>query len=100
MTMSAAPSKRAVAVATACMRADGSADFAFTIVAVTPEEMAEGVHYGLADAKLLENGYEEPFVHFAQGEGPVFLHAAVRQYLGLPPDDNDLNNPLVVEQRR
>jgi hypothetical protein len=31
---------------------------------------------------------EEPFVHFDEGESPDFLHAAVRQYLDLPPATN------------
>jgi hypothetical protein len=98
MTMSAVPQKRTMI--TACMRCDGSPAFAITNFCVTPEEMAEGVHYTLADAQLLQNGYEEPFVHFDQDEMTAFLHPALRQYLGLPADDSDLTKPLIVEKHR
>jgi hypothetical protein len=74
-----------VAIVTACMNADGTPDFALTEVMVTPEQAENGVHYALAEARLLERGYEEPFVHYAADEAPAFLHEAVRQYLGLSP---------------
>jgi hypothetical protein len=52
-------------IVTACMRADGTPTFAYQIVEVTAEEADNGVQYYLAEAQLLEEGYEEPFVHFA-----------------------------------
>ena len=55
---------------------------------MTPEERDNGVHYCLAEAELLGGGYEEPMVHFAEGEAPPFLHPAVRRHLGLPPADD------------
>jgi hypothetical protein len=73
--------KHPVTVVTACMRADGCPDFAVTHVAVTQEEAENGIHYYLAEAELLEAGYEEPFVHFDEDEAPAFLLPAVRQYL-------------------
>jgi len=79
--MSPSEGKGKVAVVTACMRADGLPDFALTHVEVSPEEYDNGIHYYLAEAKLLERGFEEPFVHFDELEAPPFLHAAVKQYL-------------------
>ena len=46
------------------------------------EQIDNGIHYYLAEAELLENGFEEPFVHFDENESPPFLHPAVRDYLG------------------
>lgn len=76
--------KRPIAIVSACMRSDGTPTFAYQVVEVTPEEADNGIHYYLAEAELLEDGYEEPFVHFDAQEAPPFLHEAVRQYLGLP----------------
>ena len=79
--------KRAVTVVTACMRADGLPGFAVTRVEVTREEYEEGIHYYLAAADLLEAGYDEPFVHFDEGEAPPFLLPAVTEHLGLAGRD-------------
>ena len=75
--------KRPIAVVSACMRSDGCPDFAFNEVEVTFDEYENGVHYDLVNDRLADAGYEEPFVHFSQHEAPAFLHAAVRQYLGI-----------------
>ena len=75
--------KEPIALVTACMRADGAPTFAYQVVEVTSQEADNGIHYYLAEAQLLEEGYEEPFVHFDALEAPPFLHEAVRQYLGL-----------------
>ncbi len=82
--MSVAEGARPLTIVTACMNADGTPDFALTTVEVTQEQIENGIHYYLAEAELLEAGYEEPFVHYDQDESPAFLHPAVRQYLGLP----------------
>ena len=74
-----------ITIVTACMNADGTPDFALTIVEVTQEQIENGIHYYLAEAELLQAGYEEPFVHFDQDEAPAFLHPAVRQHLRLSP---------------
>jgi hypothetical protein len=76
---------RPVAIVTACMQADGRPTFALNEVQATPEQIENGLHYYFAEAQLLEDGFEEPFVHFDQAESPAFLHAAVRAHLGLPP---------------
>ena len=73
--------KRKLAVVTACVRADGTPDFALTEVEVTAEEYADGVHYDLTEERLKEDGFEEPFVHFDEDEAPGFLLPAVRQYV-------------------
>lgn len=70
-----------VAVVSACMRSDGLPDFAITEVEVTAEQAENGIHYSLVEAELLEAGFEEPFVHFAEEESPAFLFSAVKQYL-------------------
>lgn len=75
---------RRIAIVSACLTANGTPTFALTEVEVTAEEAENGVHYYLAEAQLLEEGYEEPFVNFDDMEAPAFLHHAVRQYLGLP----------------
>jgi len=85
--------KRTIAVVTACMTAQGLPAFVLNEVEVTHDEAANAIHYYLVEADLLMAGYEEPFVHFAEGEGPEFLHPAVRQYLGLPLKDCD---PIII----
>src|SRR5438874_13589566 len=82
--MPQASDKQPIAIVSACMRADGTPTFAYQVVEVTPQEADNGIQYYLAEAQLLEEGYEEPFVHFPAPESPPFLHEAVRQYLGLP----------------
>jgi hypothetical protein len=66
-------------IITACMRSDGSPTFVRTEVEVTPEERDNGVHYYLAEAQLIEAGYEEPYVHFDDRETPAFLAAAITE---------------------
>ncbi len=73
--------KRPVTVVTACTRADGLPDFALTRVEVTGEAVDNGIHHYLAEADLLEAGFEGPFVHFDEDEAPPFLLPAVREYL-------------------
>jgi len=75
--------KHPIAIVSACMRVDGTPHLAITEVSVTQEEIENGIHYYLAEAELLDAGYEEPFVHFAEDESPAFLHPAVREYLDL-----------------
>lgn len=65
-----------VVVVAACMRHDGLPTFALTEVEVTQEEADNGRHYDMAEERLMQNGYEEPFVHFADNEAPTFLTAA------------------------
>ena len=90
--------RQPVTIVSAVMRPDGSPDFALTEVEVTDDGRANGAHYALAEAELLARGFEEPFVHFDDAESPDFLHAAVRQYLGLPPA-NRQPQPALLEER-
>src|SRR5437868_6660993 len=71
--MPQAEGKRPVTVVSAVMRPDGVADFAITRAEVTDDEIADGIHLYRVEADLPEAGYEEPFVHFPQGEAPPFL---------------------------
>jgi hypothetical protein len=71
-----------VAVVSACMTVEGFPTFVLNEVRVTTEEQAEGVHYPEAEKCLLDGGFEEPFVHFDEGESPAFLHPAVRALAG------------------
>src|SRR4051812_2768926 len=73
--------KRTVVVVSACMRADGTPAFALNSVEVTRDEAENGIHYYLAEAELLEAGFEEPFVHFDETEAPPFLVPAVTEHL-------------------
>jgi hypothetical protein len=77
--------KRPIAIVSACMRGDGTPTFAYHILEVSSQDVDNGIHYYLAEAQLLEEGYEEPFVHFDAQEAPPFLHEAVRHFLGLSP---------------
>jgi hypothetical protein len=83
--MADSPGKRTVAIVSACMSCDGTPALVLNEVAVSEDEILNGIHYYLAEAQLLNDGYEEPFVHFDQNEAPAFLHAAVRNRLGLTP---------------
>jgi hypothetical protein len=73
--------KRSIAVVTAYMRHDGIPDFKLNEVEVTHEEYENGVHYYLAEAPLIQAGFDEPFTHFDEYEAPPFLLPAVRQHL-------------------
>ena len=97
--MSARSDEHTIALVTACLTADGTPDFALTEVTVTLEQAENGMHYALAEVQLLEQGYEEPFVHFADGESPDFLHAAVRQYLGLSSTPAAPTPPILTKER-
>ena len=92
--MASAGEARSVTVISAVMKASGLPDFALTEVEVTPDEAANGVQYERVEERLVADGYEEPFVHFAGREAPNFLIPAVRQYLGLPERRHDSNNPV------
>ena len=81
--MDAVTGQRSIAIVTACTDANGSPDFVLNTVQATPEEIANGIHYYLAEALLLEDGYEPPFVHFDEDEAPDFLLPTIREYLGL-----------------
>jgi hypothetical protein len=90
--------RRSLSVVTACMAADGKPTFALTEVTVTQDEYENGIHYYVTEGELLERGLEEPFVHYDELESPCFLHAAVREFLGLvtthpSPDHLPLEQP-------
>lgn len=74
-----ASDKRTVSMVTACMRTNGAPTFARSDVAVTQEEIENGIHYYLVAGDLLSAGYEEPMVHFTIEEAPAFLFPAVEQ---------------------
>jgi hypothetical protein len=76
---------RPVAVVTACLTAAGTPALVLTTVAATAPERDNGIHHYLVEGELLEAGYEEPFVHFDEGDSPPVLHPAVRRHLGLTP---------------
>ena len=72
-----------VIVVSACMTAAGLPDLTLSEVEVTPEEYENGAHFTLAEQHLFAAGYEEPFVHFSESEGPGFLLPAVRRHVGI-----------------
>lgn len=73
--------KRVRSVVTACMTRQGMPTFVLTSVAVSEQEMENGIHYALAESQLFVDGYEEPFCHFDEEEAPPFLIPAVREFL-------------------
>ena len=83
--------KRPITIVSAVIRQDGLPDFAVTQVEVTQAEFEVGIHLYLAEADLLEAGFEEPFVHFPQGKGPPFLLPAVQEYLNVAAANNVLH---------
>jgi hypothetical protein len=91
--MNAWEGKRRIPVVSAVMTRSGLPDLVLTEVEVTHEEAENGVHYYLVEAELMTAGYDEPFVHFPVGEGPPFLHPAVRAHLGLPAADEPIITP-------
>ena len=52
--------KRPITIVSAVMRQDGFPDFVVTQVEVTQAECDVGIHLYLAEADLLEAGFEEP----------------------------------------
>ena len=66
-------------VITACMTRQGTPTFVLTKVAVSEQELQNGIQYDLVESQLFIDRYEEPFVHFDQDEAPPFLLPAVRQ---------------------
>jgi hypothetical protein len=79
--MPASTGQRTLTVVSACMTVAGSPTFALNQVEVTQEEYENGVQYSLAEVKLMDAGYEEPFVHFDETEAPAFLVPAVNKHL-------------------
>ncbi len=71
--MNSSEATRRVLIVSAVMNAAGLPDFALTQFDVTVEEEENGAHFWLAEQELLARGYEEPFVHFGEGERPDFL---------------------------
>ena len=91
------PQTQSIAVVSACMHPDGRPRFALRTVEVTAEEAANGVHYDLVEKLLRRAGYDEPYVHFAPGEAPPFLHSAVKEHLA--SEGLDCLPPLLVEKQ-
>jgi hypothetical protein len=81
--VSAANDIRTIAIVTACMRADGLPTFVRTEVEVTDDQAENGIHCYLAEAQLLQHGFEEPMVHFPEDEAPAFLFPAVQESLAV-----------------
>jgi hypothetical protein len=86
-------------IVSACMKRDGLPCFALNEVEVTQEQIDNGIHFYLVEAELLQQGYEEPFVHFDEIEAPSFLHPAVRDYLASAPAAADSPALACVEGR-
>ena len=70
---------RPVTIISDCMRPDGTPCFVRNEVEVTADDRAEGIHYLHAEARLVREGYEDPWGHFDQWEAPFFLIPAVTQ---------------------
>ena len=57
------------------------------------DQAENGIHYYLAEADLLEGGYEPPFLHFDEDEAPAFLLPAVQEYLKPAARPDALHSP-------
>jgi len=77
--------RRERTIVTACMTRQGTPTFVLTRVAVTEEELSNGIQYALVESQLFIDRYEEPFCHFDQDEAPPFLIPAVREYVSSQP---------------
>ena len=100
--MAVRPDQHRMTIVSACMRQDGLPTFALTEVHVSEAEVDDGVHLDLAEAQLLRQGLEEPFVHFPESEAPPFLHDAVRRNLrqhSPASSPASSSNALLVETR-
>lgn len=91
--------KRPIAIVTACMKPDGLPTFVRNEVVVSSAEIDNGIHYYLAEAQLMIDGYDEPYVHFDETEAPSFLHPAVQQHLASHPNVVKRRKPALVEAR-
>jgi hypothetical protein len=87
---------RTITVVSACMTVAGMPTFSLNQVEVSHEEYENGVHYGLAEVQLMDQGCEEPYVHFDEFEAPAFLLPAVTSQVGGPAPVN----PVVVSQEK
>jgi hypothetical protein len=96
MNVAVLSNNRPITIVTACMKHDGSPTFALSEILASRDEIADGIHYYLAEADLQERGFEEPFVHFDENEAPPFLHRAVRDFLA----PASKTTPLVTTEER
>jgi hypothetical protein len=72
-----------IPIVTACMKRDGLPTFVLTEVDVTDDQIENGLQYYLVEAELLQQGFEEPMVHFCPEEAPPFLFPAVEESLAV-----------------
>jgi hypothetical protein len=89
------PGKRTLVIVTACLNAGGEPDLTLTEVDVTYAEYADGVHCERVEEQLVAAGYEEPFLHFDEGQPSQFLVPAVRQYLATA---NSVPEPMTAHR--
>ena len=75
--------ERRITIVTACINAIGSPELVLNHVKARLDQVQIGIHYYLAEADLLEAGYQDPFVHFDQFEAPAFLMMAAKRHLGV-----------------
>jgi hypothetical protein len=73
--------RHTITVVSACMTAEGLPKFVLTEVQVTHEEYDNGGHFYEVEQRLLADGLEEPFVHFAEAEAPEFLIVGLKETL-------------------
>lgn len=72
-------------VIAACTNASGQPDFTFVNVDCTMQQLEGAFHYAMAREQLEDDGYEEPFVLFDEGDCRRFpwLEDGVRKHLGV-----------------
>lgn len=65
--------KKKVAVITACCDANGKPVLVLNEVLADENDLALGCHYDRVAQKLRNRGYNQPFVHFDEQDGPAWL---------------------------
>lgn len=71
--------QKKVDVVTACCDADGEPVLVINTVLADENEIALGDHYDRAARLLRNRGYQQPFVHFDEEDGPTWLLEAMRK---------------------
>jgi hypothetical protein len=67
-----------IKVVVACAaNGNGQPDFFGTVITCTQADYESGIHYDLAKAQALEDGYEEPMIAFDENDGPDWLFEQV-----------------------
>lgn len=57
----------------ACTNSEGTPDFFFCEISVSPSDYDDGLHYQAARLRAADEGYEYPMIAFDENDGPNWL---------------------------